>query len=84
MAASPSYEDMQWVLKHYKKINFKPQKGKVYFSDYCMIHETHRANDCDTRISIDTGLYIGEHKPTLIEWQSTVSQEFQILEYQPS
>ena len=63
MAASPSYEDMQWVLKHYKKINFKPQKGKVYFSDYCMIHETHRANDCDTRISIDTGLYIGEHKP---------------------
>ena len=28
-----------------------------------MIHETHRANDCDTRISIDTGLYIGEHKP---------------------
>ena len=49
-----------------------------------MIHETHRANDCDTRISIDTGLYIGEHKPHADRWQSTVSQEFQILEYQPS
>ena len=63
MQASPSYESMQWVLKHYKKINFVPKKGKVYFSDYCMIHETYRAKNCDTRISIDTGLYIGDHQP---------------------
>ena len=63
MAPSPSYENMQWVLNHYKKIKFTPQKGRVYFSDYCMIHETHRSDNCDTRISIDTGLYIGKHKP---------------------
>ena len=40
-----------------------PQYGRVYFSDYCIIHETHRSDNCDTRISIDTGLYIGKHKP---------------------
>ena len=29
MQASPSYESMQWVLKHYKKINFVPKQGKA-------------------------------------------------------
>ena len=63
MASSPSYENMQWVMKHYEKIDFVPKKGNIYFSDYAMVHNTHRKKNADTRISIDTTLYIGEHKP---------------------
>jgi len=63
MQSSPSYKDMQWVMKDYKKIDFTPQKKKVYFSDYSMIHNTNRDQNCGTRISIDTTLYVGEHKP---------------------
>ena len=63
MESSPSYEDMQWVMKHYQKIDFVPKKGKIYFSDYAMVHNTYRSKNCDTRISIDTTLYIGDHKP---------------------
>ena len=63
MQPSPSYKDMQWVMKEYRKIDFKPKKKKVYFSDYSMIHNTNRDKNCRSRISIDTTLYVGDHKP---------------------
>ena len=28
MQPSPSYKDMQWVMKEYRKIDFKPKKKK--------------------------------------------------------
>ena len=63
MSSSPSYENMSWVMNHYEKLNFVPKKGNIYFSDYAMVHNTFRSKNCDTRLSIDTTLYIGKHKP---------------------
>ena len=61
---SPSYKKMQWVLDHYSNLDFVPKTGFVYFSDYAMIHNTHKYNDnAGTRISIDTTLYIGDNPP---------------------
>ena len=62
LSSSKSYKDMQWVFDKYKMLDFIPKKGRVYFSDYAMIHNTNRKNLCGTRISIDTTLYIGNHK----------------------
>ncbi len=63
MKTSSSYKDMQWVLDYYKTINFKPRVGRVYFSDYAMVHNTHKTKNAGTRISIDTTLYIGSNPP---------------------
>lgn len=63
LGSAESYKDMQWVMKHYNKIKFVPQKGKIYFSDYSMIHNTNRNHNCGSRVSIDTTLYVGDHKP---------------------
>ena len=62
---SPSYNNMQWVIKNYKKINFKPKKGHLYISDYALIHNTHRSKNCDTRISIDSTIFVDKfnHPP---------------------
>lgn len=61
---NPSYKDMQWVMDYYSSIKFIPQRSKVYFSDYSMIHNTHKYKpDAGTRVSIDTTLYIGENPP---------------------
>ena len=63
MSSSTSYKNMNWVMKHYKKIDFVPKKGNIYFSDYAMVHNTFRSKNCDTRLSMDTTLYIGKHRP---------------------
>ncbi len=63
MRTSSSYKDMQWVLKYYKPINFIPKAGRVYFSDYAMVHNTEKKKNAGTRISIDTTLYIGSNPP---------------------
>ena len=63
MSSSTSYENMNWVMKHYEKIDFVPKKGNIYFSDYAMVHNTFRSKNCDTRLSMDTTLYLGKHKP---------------------
>ena len=54
---------MQWVLKYYKKIRFSPKIGRVYISDYALIHNTNRKKNSGTRISIDTTIFIGNHTP---------------------
>ena len=64
LKTSPTYTKMQWVTKYYrpiKKINPKP--GLVYISDYASIHNTFRKKNCDTRVSIDTTLFVGNHEP---------------------
>ena len=63
MSSSSSYKEMNWVMKHYEKLKFIPKKGNIYFSDYAMIHNSFRSKNCDTRLSMDTTLYIGDHKP---------------------
>jgi hypothetical protein len=60
---SKSYKDMQWVMKYFDEMDFVPRAGTVYFSDYAMIHNTHRKKNAGTRISIDSTLYIGENPP---------------------
>jgi hypothetical protein len=61
---NPSYKDMQWVLEYYEDLDFIPEKNKIYFSDYSMIHKTHKYKEnSGTRISIDTTLYIGDNPP---------------------
>jgi hypothetical protein len=60
---SKSYKEMQWVMKYFDEMNFVPKAGTVYFSDYAMIHNTHREKNAGTRISIDSTLYIGENPP---------------------
>ena len=55
---------MHWVMKYYrpiKKIN--PKSDFVYISDYASIHHTYRAKNCGTRVSIDTAIFVGNHKP---------------------
>ncbi len=63
ISTAATYTEMQWVMKNYKKIKFKPKKGNIYFSDYALIHNTFRNKNCGTRISIDTTLFVGNHKP---------------------
>ena len=63
LVSSKSYKEMQWVFDKYKILKFQPKKGRIYFSDYAMIHNTERKKFCGTRVSIDTTLYVGNHKP---------------------
>jgi hypothetical protein len=58
-----SYKDMQWVLKHYKKMRFIPKPGHIYISDYALIHSTNRKVNAGTRISIDSTIYFGTNLP---------------------
>ena len=61
---SPTYTKMQWVTKYYKSIKkLNPKPGVVYISDYASIHKTYRKKNCDTRVSIDTTLFVGNHQP---------------------
>jgi len=58
-----TYEEMQWVLDYYiLSDELIPKKGKVHISDYALIHATHRAPTCGTRISIDTTIFAGDHE----------------------
>ena len=64
LKTSPTYTKMQWVTNYYqpiKKLNPKP--GIVYISDYASIHNTFRKKNSDTRVSIDTTLFVGNHEP---------------------
>jgi hypothetical protein len=63
LKTAATYTEMQWVMKYYQPINFVPQKGRIYVSDYALIHNTQRKKGCGTRISIDTTIFIGEHEP---------------------
>lgn len=63
LQTSKTYTEMQWVLDYYKPLDFSPEAGKIYVSDYALIHNTNREPKCGTRISIDTTIFIGEHEP---------------------
>ena len=57
--------------------NLKPKEGKIYFSDYALIHNTFRNPNCGTRVSIDTTLFVGQHKPhkdRLKEYRNTIPE----------
>ncbi len=57
-----TYEEMQWVLDEYKlDETIKPIKGKIHISDYALVHATDRKENCGTRISIDTTVFVGDH-----------------------
>jgi len=62
LALSPTFGDMQWVLEYYEQSDeITPVKGKIHLVDYALIHETHRNENCGTRISIDTTIYVGDY-----------------------
>ena len=63
ISTAATYTEMQWVMKYYKKMKFKPAIGNIYFSDYALVHNTFRNKNSGTRISIDTTLFVGNHKP---------------------
>ncbi len=57
-----TYEEMQWTLDEYiLDDTIKPIKEKVHISDYALIHATDRKENCGTRISIDTTVFVGDH-----------------------
>lgn len=62
LALSPTFGDMQWTLEYYEQSDeITPIKGKVHLVDYALIHGTHRNENCGTRISIDTTIYVGDY-----------------------
>lgn len=64
LSRAQTYKEMQWVLKFYNPLlKFKPKPGSIYISDYGVIHQTFRKTNAKTRISIDTTLIVGNHKP---------------------
>ena len=63
LRSAKTYYDMQWVKKDYRKLKIVPKPGNVYISDYATIHQTFRKKNAKTRISIDTTLFVGNHKP---------------------
>ena len=63
LSTAKAYKEMQWVLKYYNKLNFKPKVGRIYVSDYALVHNTNRNKGAGTRISIDTTIFVGNHKP---------------------
>ena len=54
---SPSYKEMQWVMKNYRELNFKPKKGCLYISDYALVHNTMRNKHAGSRISVDSTIF---------------------------
>lgn len=74
---SKTYEGMQWVLPHYRAKKISTDPGKIYISDYAMLHQTHREKNCNTRISIDTTLVVGKKYPIkyrLVEYKKNISK----------
>ena len=55
---SPSYLDMQWVMKNYRELKFNPNLGNIYISDYAMVHNTFRKKNSRIRISIDSTIFV--------------------------
>ena len=53
------YDEMQWVMDYYElDETISPLKGKIHISDYALIHATNRKNNCGTRVSIDTTVFV--------------------------
>lgn len=63
MERASTYEKMKWVLDYYKEMDYVPEKGYVYLSDYALIHNTERKQNAGTRISIDTTIWQGDYEP---------------------
>jgi hypothetical protein len=64
--SSDSYEKMQWVVEQYKPVsNLKVPRGVVSISDYALLHNSERTSGCGTRISLDTTLVVGLHRPQI-------------------
>jgi hypothetical protein len=63
LTSAKTYNEMQWVMKNYKKINFIPKKGNVYISDYALLHNSFRNKNSRSRISIDTTVFVGNQLP---------------------
>jgi len=62
LCTAGGYDEMQWVMEHYElDETINPIKGKVHVSDYALIHATNRKDNCRTRISIDTTVFVGDH-----------------------
>ena len=78
LTRAPSYLDMQWVMKNYKKINFLPRLGNLYISDYAMIHNTHRKKNSKVRVSIDSTVFVDKYnKPP----KSRINEYRKIIPY---
>lgn len=64
--SADSYEKMQWVVEHYRPVpNLKVLQGVVSISDYALLHNSERTPKCGTRISLDTTLVVGSHRPQI-------------------
>jgi hypothetical protein len=61
LTRSTTYNDMQWVVEKYIDDDIIPKMGFISISDYALIHGTKRLPGCDTRVSIDTTVFIGDH-----------------------
>ena len=60
---SESYTDMHWVMDFYEEdTELVPTVGAVNLSDYALLHDTCRNQNCKTRISIDTTILVGNHE----------------------
>lgn len=60
---SESYTDMHWVMEFYEEDKeLVPKIGAVSLSDYALLHDTCRNENCRTRISIDTTILVGDHE----------------------
>jgi len=59
---SATYKEMQWVMNYYTDDNLLPPKNSINLSDYALIHKTMRLPNAGTRVSIDTTIFVGDHK----------------------
>ncbi len=60
---SKTYNSMSWVNDYYKDLPIKLSSGIAYISDYSLIHKTHRKAKAQTRVSVDTTIFVGNHLP---------------------
>jgi len=64
LSTAKTYKEMQWVLEYYEPMpKLVPQLGNIYISDYALVHKTFRKFKSQTRISIDTTVFVGKHLP---------------------
>jgi hypothetical protein len=64
LKTAKTYKEMQWVLDYYDPMpQLIPQTGRIYISDYALVHKTFRKPGSKTRVSIDTTVFIGNHLP---------------------
>lgn len=64
--SSDSYDKMQWVVEQYQPVsNLRVTRDVVSISDYALLHNSERSAGCGTRISLDTTLVVGSHRPEI-------------------